>query len=112
MAATPERNSNRADELTGLINKAKPRRAVNEEMGASCTDCKRWVSVVADLALELQAAREILAEHDEDRIHLAAVRSLELYRALVPDGPKPGDPRDCIEFWRAKMRRRLAGFDE
>ena len=70
-----------------------------------------WRYVAVDALLELAAAREQLSLVDEDQVALCAARSLEAYRMLVPDGPKPDDPRNDPAFWRAKWRLRLAGED-
>jgi hypothetical protein len=70
-----------------------------------------WRDVAVDALLELAVARQQLQLVDEDHIALCAARSLETYRMLVPDGPKPDDPRNDPAFWRAKWRLRLAGED-
>ena len=82
-----------------------------QALPVSCNCGRPSWAVVTDLCLELQAAREQLALIDEDQVALCAVGSLEFYRRLLPDGPRPEDPRNDIAFWRAKWRLRLSGVD-
>ena len=83
-----------------------------QALAFACTcSIRYWRDVAVDALLELAVARQQLQLVDEDHIALCAARSLETYRMLVPDGPKPDDPRNDPAFWRAKWRLRLAGED-
>jgi hypothetical protein len=70
-----------------------------------------WRDVAVDTLLELAAARTQLSLVDDDQVELCAVRSLDVYRTLVPGGPRTDDPRNDVAFWRAKWRQRLSGVD-
>ena len=54
---------------------------------STCSSCRRWVGVVADLALELHGLRELV---HEDEVELVASRLESLHRLLggedVPAG--------------------------
>ena len=67
----------------------------------ACRQCKHWVAALADVCLELQAARERLAEVDEDWVAWVAAIRHDFYRKI-------GGNRLTEAVFRAKTRHFLA----